>query len=85
VTFEGNSVDELIKAFHEAVDDYIELCREAGKVPHKSYKGSFNVRVSPDIHGRAVAKAKEMGISLNKFVQGAIEHEVDDKGQGASR
>ena len=31
VTFEGKNVDELIKAFHEAVDDYIALCKEAGK------------------------------------------------------
>ena len=28
VTFEGRSVDELIKAFHEEVDDYIKLCKE---------------------------------------------------------
>ncbi|MFQ5427922.1 MAG: toxin-antitoxin system HicB family antitoxin [Thermodesulfobacteriota bacterium] len=66
------------------MEDYIELCRQAKKTPHKSYKGSFNVRVSPDIHGRAAAKAKQMGISLNKFVQGAIEHEVENKGKGAS-
>lgn len=79
VAFEGNSVDELIKAFYEAVDDYIELCKEAKKTPLKSYKGSFNVRVSPDVHGRAIAKAKQLGISLNKLVQTAIEHEVDDK------
>lgn len=79
VAFEGNSVDELVKAFHEAVDDYIELCKEAKKAPLKSYKGSFNVRVSPEVHGRAIAKAKQLGISLNKLVQTAIEHEVDDK------
>jgi predicted HicB family RNase H-like nuclease len=79
VTFEGKSVDELVRAFHEAVEDYLELCREAKKAPHKSYKGSFNVRVSPDVHEKAAAKAKEMGISLNKFVQTAIEHEVAKK------
>ena len=31
VTFEGKSVDELIKAFHEEVDDYIDLCKEQNK------------------------------------------------------
>ena len=79
VAFEGNSVDELVKAFNEAVDDYLDLCKEAKKAPLKSYKGSFNVRVSPDVHGRAIAKAKQRGISLNKLVQTAIEHEIDDK------
>ena len=28
VTFEGNSVDELKKAFTEAVEDYSGLCKE---------------------------------------------------------
>lgn len=44
VTFEGKSVDEIIKAFHEGVDDYIELCKEQGKEPLRSYKGSCNAR-----------------------------------------
>lgn len=79
VTFEGGSVDDLIKAFYEAVDDYLELCKEAKRTPHKSYKGSFNVRVSPEVHGKAITKAKQLGISLNKLVQSAIEHEVDDR------
>ena len=77
VTFEGSSVDGLSKAFHEAIEDYIELCKEAKKTPLKSYKGSFNIRVSPEIHGKAITKAKQLGISLNKLVQTAIEHEID--------
>ncbi|KJU84966.1 HicB family protein [Candidatus Magnetobacterium bavaricum] len=31
VTFEGDSVDDLKTAFHEAVDDYLLLCDEVGK------------------------------------------------------
>ena len=31
VTFEGCSAKELKKAFHEAVNDYIQLCMEANK------------------------------------------------------
>lgn len=79
VTFEGSSVDGLSKAFHEAIEDYIELCKEAKKTPRRSYKGSFNIRVSPEIHGKAITKAKQLGISLNKLVQTAIEHEIDDR------
>ncbi len=79
VTFEGKSVDALIKAFHEEVDDYIELCKEQGKEPLRSYKGSFNVRVSPDIHRRAVETATKKGLSLNQLVQKAIERELIHK------
>ncbi len=76
VTFEGQSVEELIKAFHAEVNDYICLCKEQGKEPLKSYKGSFNVRISPEMHKKAVTKAKIIGISLNQFIQHAIEKEL---------
>ena len=76
VTFEGKSVDELVKAFHEAVDDYIALCKEAGKESLKSCKGSFNVRVPSELHMRAIKQAALLGISLNQLVQKAIEKAV---------
>lgn len=76
VTFEGQSVHELKKAFLEAVDDYAELCRIKGKKPHKSYKGSFNIRIGPVLHKKAAQKSLLLGMSLNQFVQKAIEREV---------
>lgn len=73
ITFEGSSVKELRKAFEEAVDDYISIC-EAGKKPAlKSMKGSFNVRISPELHQKAAMVSSKQGISLNQFVQKAIE------------
>jgi predicted HicB family RNase H-like nuclease len=76
VTFEGSSVRELEKAFHEAVDDYIETCGELGKSPERDFKGSFNIRINPQIHRMAALKAQTMHISLNEFVEQAIEKEV---------
>jgi len=76
VTFEGNSVDILKGAFIEAVEDYLVLCREAGKEPQKSYKGSFNIRISPELHREAAVVASKEGISLNAFVERAIFDEV---------
>ena len=76
VTFEGKSVNELKQAFHDSVEDYIKICKETGKSIYKSYKGSFNVRIDPDIHLRAAQKALILGISLNQLIQKAIEKEV---------
>jgi predicted HicB family RNase H-like nuclease len=76
IMFEGRSVNELRRAFHEAVDDYLELCKTAGEKPQKSYKGSFNVRIDPELHREAALKSAALGISLNRFVQAAIEKEV---------
>ena len=75
ITFEGNSVKELKSAFHEAVEDYLEICKEMGKQPEKSYKGTFNVRINPELHKTAARKSKELGISLNQFIEKAI-HEI---------
>lgn len=76
ISFEGSSVRELKSAFHEAVEDYLELCKMNGKQPHKTYKGSFNVRISPDLHRQAVRKAAICGVSLNQFVESAIKEKV---------
>ena len=76
VTFEGESVDGLQKAFIEAVEDYLVLCKEVGKEPQKSYKGSFNIRISPELHRDAAMTASRRGISLNAFVEKAIYDEV---------
>ena len=72
----GASVKDLKKAFESSVDDYVEICKKAGKKIEKSYKGSFNVRISPEIHKRAKQIAVRKGISLNQFIQKAVEDEV---------
>ncbi|WP_296012999.1 type II toxin-antitoxin system HicB family antitoxin [uncultured Adlercreutzia sp.] len=73
VYFEADRADEVEKAFHEAVDDYLDFCREKGKEPEKSYKGSFNVRINPELHRAAALAAAARRESLNQFVADAIE------------
>ena len=80
VTFEGTTVEEINNAFREAVDDYIDICKETGKPLQKSYKGSFNVRIAPELHKKVVQKSLILGISLNKLVQRALEKEVLSSG-----
>ena len=81
ITFEGRDVAGLKNAFHEAVEDYKTLCIEAGKPLLKSYMGSFNIRISPELHKKAVRKSLLLGISLNQLVQRAIEEEVRDQAE----
>jgi predicted HicB family RNase H-like nuclease len=73
VTFEGTTVEELKSSFIEAVEDYFELCQHLGKPLHKSFKGSFNVRVKPATHKHVYLKAVEMGVSLNQLVEKALD------------
>ena len=76
VNFEGQSVQELTDAFHEAVDDYIAFCEEEGIQPHKSYSGLLNVRLTPEIHSRVAMLAKRTGSSINAFIKQALEKQI---------
>lgn len=76
VNYEGESVQELTAAFHEAVDDYLIFCDEHGWKPEKSYTGTFNVRISPDTHRDIANLAAEAGISINAFVKRALSEAV---------
>ncbi len=73
VSFEGTTVKELKRAFHEAVDDYLETCVELGKEPEKVYKGSFNVRIPSELHRKAAIVSAIKDMSLNDFVRYAID------------
>ena len=72
ISYEGRSAEELINDFHGAVDDYLVLCEETGIEPEKAYKGSFNVRISPELHKQAAVAAAAQNISLNRFVENSI-------------
>lgn len=79
VSFEGQSIEELNSAFVEAVDDYLDMCQRIGKEPEKAYKGSFNVRINPELHKRAALIAMSAHISLNQLVEKAVKSYVKAK------
>jgi predicted HicB family RNase H-like nuclease len=78
ITYEGNTVEEIKASFEEAVDRYLAYCEETGKPADKPCSGTFNVRVGPELHRKAVEAAHDRGITLNEFVtqsmQAAIEY-----------
>jgi len=72
ISYEGSNAQELVADFHSAVDDYLELCAHQGKEPERAYKGSFNVRISPELHKQAVVAAMAHNMTLNSFVESSI-------------
>jgi predicted HicB family RNase H-like nuclease len=77
VSYEADSAKQLISAFHEAVDDYLDMCRVNDLTPERPFKGSFNVRVDRNLHRKAAMAAANHGMSLNRFVESAIEKAVE--------
>lgn len=73
VGFHADSVKDLLDAFHEAVDDYLETCAKIGKTPEKSYSGNVFLRVDENTHARAAKAAELAGMSLNEFGGDALQ------------
>jgi len=76
VSYEGNDVSSLKKAFEEAVDDYIETCHKEGRNPEVTFKGSFNIRIRPEIHRIVAMKAANHGVSLNRYIAEILDRET---------
>ena len=72
VTFQSNTLGDVERELHDAVDDYLDFCKRMEKNPDKEYKGSFNVRLSPEMHRKLTAKALKDGDTLNGAVVKAI-------------
>jgi predicted HicB family RNase H-like nuclease len=72
LSYEGSSIEELQKDFQQAVDEYISDCQERGVAPEQPYKGSFNIRISPELHRSIAVYAIEHGKTLNAAVEEAI-------------
>ncbi len=76
VDFECSDVTQVEEEFHNAVDEYLEFCKEVGKEPDKEYKGTFNIRISPDLHRKLAVVALKKGDTLNSSVEKAISQYV---------
>lgn len=79
ISYEGRSVDELRSDFESAVDDYLKLCAEKGIEPDKTYKGSFNVRISPALHRSLALYSASHNQSLNTSVEAAIQYYISSQ------
>ena len=72
VSYEGKDAQSLIEDFHNAVDCYLESCKERGEEPEKAYKGSFNIRISPELHKQLAVSASAKQVSLNNLIETAL-------------
>ena len=80
VLYEGVDVDSLEANFRAAVDEYLAFCAGQGKTPDQPFKGSFNIRVGPDLHKRAALYAEAHQQKLNTVVSKALEEFLTQAG-----
>lgn len=69
ISYEGKSARELVEDFHGAVDAYLAACASDHVKPEKPFKGSFNIRIAPELHKRLYLEALSRNMTLNSLVQ----------------
>lgn len=74
ISYEGENARDLLADFHGAIDDYLEACNAEGKEPETAYKGSFNIRISPELHKRLIIYATAHQMSLNRYVEETLKN-----------
>ena len=67
ITFEGETVAQLTKDFHNAIDFYLQDCAKTGRPPQKPASGKLMLRVPPQVHSAALLAAQATGKSLNQW------------------
>ncbi len=72
VTFEAESAGELVKAFHDSVDDYLAFCKERGAEPQKPYSGKLALRTTPEVHALLSKAAAHDGKSINQWISDTL-------------
>lgn len=71
ILYEAESEDQLQKSFEDAVNEYLEDCKRDDRQPNEPCKGSFNVRVDPEVHLELKFMAIRNKTTLNEIVRRA--------------
>ncbi|HEY8011440.1 MAG TPA: type II toxin-antitoxin system HicB family antitoxin [Rudaea sp.] len=74
--FYASSAPALRKEGARSLRTFLAVCAERGIEPVRNFSGKFVVRVPAGLHARVTEAASASGVSLNQWVQQALEREV---------
>jgi len=77
--FHGRTPRELRQEFRRSLAVFLEVCREKGIEPRRSYSGKFNLRIPPVLHERLSLAAQAADKSINAFAQEALEMRIAER------
>lgn len=74
--FYGKNPKELRSEFRKSLQVFLDVCREKGIEPRRSYSGKFNLRIPPELHEQLAFKAQAAGKSINRLALEALARAV---------
>ena len=69
ITFHGENVGGIREAFEEAVDFYLDSCKERDETPDRPYSGRILLRIDPEVHAAVAEAAEVSGVSINQWAK----------------
>ncbi len=76
ICFEGENVKQLKADFKNAIDHYLQTCKDLNQEPETQCKGSLNVRLGVKLHNEARIKSEEKNISINELIKQAVDNYI---------
>lgn len=70
--FHGESIAEITLAFHNVLDNYLNLCAKTGKVPEQPKSGKLSLRLPAELHAIVAQQSEITGKSVNQMVIDAL-------------
>lgn len=74
--FYGRNPKALRAEFKRSLAVFLDVCRDKGIEPRRSYSGKFNLRIPPELHERLAIAAQAEGKSINTLAQEALAQRV---------
>jgi predicted HicB family RNase H-like nuclease len=74
--FYGKNPKELRTEFKKSLAVFLEVCKEKGLEPRRSYSGKFNLRIPVELHERLSIVAQAEGKSINTVAQEALQQRL---------
>lgn len=78
LNFHGATVEELEEMFHQSIENYLSICLQCGKEPDREFKGTFNVRISPELHRKIALEAAKQKVTLNQYIMRVLEKSFEN-------
>jgi predicted HicB family RNase H-like nuclease len=77
--FYAKDIAGLRQEGEKSLKVYLEMCKEEGIEPKKSFSGRFNLRISSELHAQLSARAATANMSLNNWIEQQLDQVVHDQ------
>ncbi len=83
--FDGESIAEITRNFHDVLDNYLALCQKTGKQPEQPKSGKLSLRLPAELHAYVAKQAEMTGESINTIIIDAVRAIRNKDGRRAAR